>query len=122
MNSRTSLNQTRTRRDARTRAKIFGTAATPRLTVFRSNRAFYAQLIDDEKGYTLASVSLSVKGGSASGGKDNKTAQAQKLGMKLAEKAVAVKITKAKFDRGRYPYHGRVKAFVEGVRAGGLVI
>jgi large subunit ribosomal protein L18 len=129
MNSRVSLNKTRERRNARVRAKVSGTALMPRLAVFRSNSSFYAQLIDDEKGHTLASVSVSAKGGSlpagqagVSGGKDTKTIQAQKLGLKLAEKAVALKIGKAKFDRGQYPYHGRVKSFVEGARQGGLAI
>lgn len=120
MKSRISLNQTRSRRDARVRAKILGTADMPRLTVFRSNASFYAQLIDDVKGHTLASVSMKeLASDKATKGKANR---AEKLGMKLAEKAMAMKIARAKFDRGQYPYHGRVKAFAEGARKGGLVI
>lgn len=103
------------RRAARTRAKIKGTEDRPRLSVFRSNRFVYAQLIDDDKGVTILAVStLSAKG------KEPKTEQALKMGESLAEKALAKGIKKAIMDRGSYRYHGRVKAVAEGARKGGL--
>lgn len=112
-----ALNQTRIRRYARTRAKIFGTIEKPRLSVFRSNLYTYAQLIDDLNSKTLASASTrEVK--SAKG--QNKTQQAEALGELLAKKAVEKKITTAIFNRGGYAFHGRVKAVAEGARKGGL--
>lgn len=93
--------------------KTFSTR--PRLTVFRSHRAIYAQLIDDQKGQTLvAASSLNQKQGS-------KADQAFAVGEKLAEKALAKKIKKVFFDRGVYRYHGRIKALAEGARKGGLL-
>ncbi len=118
MNSRKKLNQKRTRRAIRSRAKIAGTASKPRLSVFRSNRYVYAQLIDDEARRTLASASAiamkEVKGG--------KAAQSEKVGEELAKKASAAGIKQATFDRGSYKYHGRIKAVAEGARKGGLKI
>jgi large subunit ribosomal protein L18 len=119
MNTRHKLIIVRKRRATRVRAKIEGTATSPRLSVFRSNRSFYAQLIDDENGRTLASVS--VKEAASKGEKGSKSTVAEMIGGMLAEKAKKAGITKAIFDRGRYPFNGRVKAFAEGARKGGLI-
>jgi large subunit ribosomal protein L18 len=101
----------------RIRKKVSGSAGLPRLSVFRSNKEIYAQLIDDKKGVTLvaassreASVPKSV----------NKTEQAKEVGKSLAEKAKAENIATVVFDRGGYLYHGRVKALADGAREGGL--
>lgn len=109
------LLQVKSRRAARTRAKIKGNEDKPRLSVFRSNKFIYAQLIDDSKGSTILSVSTS-----ALKEKGAKTDKAFKAGEKLAEKALAKGIKKAVFDRGSYRYHGRVKAVADGARKGGL--
>lgn len=106
------------RRHGRVRAKVSGTAERPRLSVFRSNRGMFLQLIDDERGVTIVSAaSLELKTAKAEGGK---TTQSQELGKLLAKKAIDKKITKVVFDRGAYKYHGRVKAAAEGAREGGL--
>jgi large subunit ribosomal protein L18 len=110
--------QRRLKRRRRVRAKIIGTAARPRISVFRSNRGIAAQLIDDEAGRTLAAVSWT-----EADVRDLKPLeQAGKLGELLAERAKAAGIDRAVFDRGGYQYHGRVKAFAEGVREGGLAV
>ena len=94
-----------------------GTAEKPRLSVFRSNRYVYAQLIDDSKGHTMASSSaVEVKS------KEAKSVQAEKVGGALAKKAIAAGIKQAVFDRGSYKYHGRIKAVAEGARKEGLKI
>lgn len=113
------LNLIRLRRKRRTRAKIFGTAEKPRLSVFRSNRYNYAQLIDDKIRKTLISVSTH---GLSKGGKEKRQDSALKLGESIAKKAVEKGIKKAVFDRGKYKYHGRIKAIAEGARKGGLQI
>jgi large subunit ribosomal protein L18 len=97
------------------RNKISGTAERPRLSVYRSNKAIYAQLIDDVAGHTLASTNSSELGKSSTNVETSKN-----VGMKLAEKAVASGISAIVFDRGGYPYHGNVKALAEGAREGGL--
>lgn len=110
--------QKRERRKARTRSKIFGTASKPRLSVFRSNKHLYAQLIDDEYGRTMAqasSKSLDKKTGS-------KSELALEVGKRLGEAAKKLGIGAAVFDRGAYKFHGRVKAVAEGARQGGLKI
>lgn len=94
----------------RKRRKVFGTAERPRLSVFRSLRNIYAQIIDDSVGRTL--VSAMVRGGNI--------AAAEVLGKMIAEKAMAKGIKKVVFDRGRALYHGRVKAVAEAAREGGL--
>lgn len=100
----------------RIRSRIKGTVARPRLTVYRSNKAIYAQLIDDLTGRTLAAASSTELG--LTGVKvDNSKA----VGAKIAEKAVASGITTCVFDRNGYLYHGNVKALAEGAREGGLV-
>lgn len=104
----------KTRRKIRTRSKIRGTASRPRLSVFRSNKVIYAQLIDDEKSITL--VSAEEKGLS----KKTKIEQAHEVGKILAKRALKKKIKTVIFDRGPYRYHGRVKALAEGARSGGL--
>ncbi len=104
----------RLRRRIRVKAKINGTAARPRLVVFRSLLHHYAQLIDDEKRVTLANASdLKEKKGS-------KAENAKKIGLKIAELAKEKKITTCVFDRNGYKYHGRVKAIADGAREGGL--
>lgn len=103
------------RRERRIRGKIVGTAARPRLSVFRSNAHMYAQLIDDQKRETLLGVSDKLVAKVA--GKAN---IAKELGVTLAKKALEKKIEKVVFDKGSYAYHGRVKAIAEGAREGGL--
>ncbi|MBN8651609.1 MAG: 50S ribosomal protein L18 [Cyclobacteriaceae bacterium] len=98
------------------RKKLEGTSARPRLSVFRSNKVIYAQIIDDSKGHTVTSSSsteLDKKGGV------NLTIS-KTVGKKVAEKAVAAGITEIVFDRNGYLYHGNIKALAEGAREGGL--
>ena len=110
-------NTARLKRHARVRKKISGTAARPRLNVFRSTKHIYAQLIDDVAGVTLASASSMDKGFEGFGG--NKEA-AKKVGMAIARKAQEKGISEIVFDRSGYIYHGRVKELAEGAREGGL--
>ena len=110
-------NTARLKRHARVRKKISGTAARPRLNVFRSTKHIYAQLIDDVAGVTLASASSMEKGFEGFGG--NKEA-AKKVGMAIARKAQEKGISEIVFDRSGYIYHGRVKELAEGARDGGL--
>ena len=99
------------------RSMMFGTKERPRLSVFRSSQHIYAQLIDDQSGQTIASVSdLEVKKG------QTRIEKATMIGQLIAQKAINKKITKAVFDRGRFKYHGRVKAVADGARAEGLKI
>ena len=105
---------TRLARQKRVRAKISGTAARPRLNVFRSNANIYAQLIDDEAGTTLVAVS-DIKETSGT-----KMERAQKVGAEIAEKAKSLKIKEVVFDRGGFLYHGRVKALDDSARGAGL--
>ena len=110
-------NTARLKRHARVRKKISGTAARPRLNVFRSTKHIYAQLIDDVAGVTLASASSMEKGFEGFGG--NKEA-AKKVGMAIARKAQEKGISEIVFDRSGYIYNGRVKELAEGAREGGL--
>ena len=110
-------NQQRLRRHRRVRGKISGTAARPRLCVYRSNKNIYAQIIDDVKGVTLVSASTLEAG--FEGATGNKEA-AKKVGQKLAEKALAAGIETVVFDRGGYIYHGRVSELADGAREAGL--
>ncbi len=111
-----SVREARLRRHRRVRGKVSGTAARPRLVVFRSNRGIFAQLVDDDAGRTLASASWlqqrSFKG--------NKTEQAAAVGKALAADAKKGGVETCIFDRAGYLYHGRVKALAEGAREGGL--
>lgn len=106
----------RTRIKLGIRKRLEGTSARPRLSVFRSNKAIYAQVIDDSKGHTVvasSSVELDKKGGV------NLTIS-KSVGKKVAEKALANGITEIVFDRNGYLYHGNIKALAEGAREGGL--
>ena len=106
------------KRQQRTRKNIKALSQMPRITVFRSNKYFSAQIIDDTKNATIVSVSEKT----TKDLKGNKTEKAKQLGLALAQAAKAKKITRAVFDRGRYAYHGRVKAFAESLREGGIQI
>ena len=105
----------RTRLHRRIRSRVSGTAKRPRLSVFRSNRYMYAQLIDDIKGVTLASAS-----DIAVSSKKTKVERAQEVGAMLAENAKKMKITKVVFDRGGFSYRGRVQALADAARKAGL--
>lgn len=107
------------RRQYRVRKTIRGTAAKPRLSVFRSSKHIYAQLIDDENQVTLAAAASKGKGTKAAYGGNAKAAAA--VGTALAEKAKALGITAAAFDRGHYRFHGRVKALARAATVAGLV-
>jgi large subunit ribosomal protein L18 len=114
----TTPEQRRLRRRRRVRAKVTGTAERPRISVRRSNRGIFAQLVDDVSGKTLVAVQWTepelrdlAKG-----------EQSAKAGELLAQRAKAAGVESAVFDRGGYQYHGRVKAFAEGVREGGLTV
>ena len=107
--------------DRRTRIKlgirrnISGTSEIPRVSIFRSNKKIYAQIIDDNAGHTLVSASsIDLKDAGAG------VAKSKEVGVKLAEKAKAAGIEKVVFDRSGYKYHGRIKALAEGAREGGL--
>ncbi|MDR1877307.1 MAG: 50S ribosomal protein L18 [Flavobacteriaceae bacterium] len=102
----------------RVRKNIFGTAEKPRLSVYRSNKEIYAQLIDDNSGKTLAFASSREK--EVVGEKGTKTEISTLVGKKLAEKAQTAGIETVVFDRNGFIYHGRVKALAEGAREGGL--
>ena len=120
MNPQKAKNRQRLRRRRHVRRRITGTPERPRLTVFRSSKHIYAQLVDDLAGRTLASASSvapDLRSQFAYGG-NVKAAKA--VGLKLAEAAKGQGIQKAAFDRGHYRYHGRVKALAEGAREGGL--
>jgi len=110
-------NVARLRRHRRVRGKISGTAACPRLDVFRSAKHIYAQLIDDTAGVTLASASSLEKDFDGYGGNID---AAHQVGVMIAKRAAEKGITKAVYDRGGFVYHGRVKALAEGAREGGL--
>lgn len=107
------------KRKLRIRRKISGTASRPRLSVFRSNKYIYAQLIDDEKGATVVDV---MKAAKEVDPKMTRSQQSHELGKLLAEKALKKKISSAVFDRGGYRYHGRIKMLCEGAREGGLTL
>ena len=108
--------QRRLRRRRRVRARVVGSAERPRLSVYRSNRGVFAQLIDDTKGHTLAAVNWiepELRELRAS-------EQAKRAGQLLADRAKAAGVETCVFDRGGYQFHGRVKALAEGAREGGL--
>ena len=110
-------NQTRQKRHLRVRNRVSGTAQRPRLNVFRSLAHIYAQVIDDEKGMTLAAASSLDKDFDGKGGN---IAAAKAVGAAIAKKALEKGISEVVFDRGGYIYHGRVKALAEAAREGGL--
>lgn len=105
--------QKRERRHGKIRSRVSGTEARPRLAVFRSNKFLYAQLIDDEKGVTIAAVKTS-------DGKKPMQDRATAAGEEMAKKAGAKKIQEIVFDRGGFKYAGAIKAFADGARKGGL--
>ncbi|TYT74756.1 50S ribosomal protein L18 [Desulfobotulus mexicanus] len=115
-----SKNATRLKRKTRIRKKIRGTAARPRLCVFRSARHIYAQVIDDIEGRTLFSASSVEKDIMETEEAGAKLEQAKVIGKKLAERAVAGGVTQVVFDRNGFIYHGRVKAMADGAREAGL--
>lgn len=108
----------RIKRHNRIRLKLKGTSLKPRLSVFRSNKHIYAQIIDDQKSITL--VSASDLGSSKAQEKAGKVENALKIGGDLAQKAKTKKISTVVFDRGGFKFHGRVKALAQGARNGGL--
>ena len=108
--------QRRLRRRRRVRARVTGTAERPRLSVYRSNRGIFAQLIDDGKGHTVAAVNWI----EPDLRKLTASEQAKRAGELLAERGKAAGVETCVFDRGGYQYHGRVKALAEGAREGGL--
>ena len=118
MINKVSKNDMRKERHARIRTNLFGTSEKPRLNVFRSNANISAQIIDDEKGVTLVSVStlekeLNIKNG-------GNVEAAKKVGAEIAKRAKKAKINEVVFDRSGYLYHGRVKALAEAARENGL--
>jgi large subunit ribosomal protein L18 len=108
--------QARLRRRRRVRARVVGTAARPRLSVYRSNKGLFAQLIDDSAGHTVAAVNWI----EPELRKLGPTEGAKKAGELLAERGKAAGVETCVFDRGGYQYHGRVQALAEGAREGGL--
>ncbi len=100
------------------RKKISGNSIYPRVSVFRSNKDIYVQMIDDSSGHTLCATSSRDK--TIVSKKGTKTEKAKIVGIELAKKALENKITNAVFDRSGYLYHGRVKALAEGIREGGI--
>ncbi len=100
------------------RKRITGSNERPRLSVFRSNKGIYAQIINDVDGKTLVAASSSEKDFSTTG---TKIDQSKEVGKKVAEKAIAAGIKEVVFDRNGYLYHGRVKSLAEGAREGGLI-
>lgn len=109
-------NKQKIKRQIRTRAKIKGTQSRPRLSVFKSNRYIYAQLINDDAGKTVVGVSEKQLKEAISG----KSARAKAVGVLLAKKAIDKKIKKVVFDRGSYSYHGKISSIADGAREGGL--
>ncbi len=110
------MNKQKLRRQIRVRSKIKGTKGRPRLSVFRSNRFMYAQLIDDEAEKTILAVSEKHLVNTPS----KKIEKAKEIGILLAKKAIEKKIKKVVFDKGSYAYKGRVSAVADGAREGGL--
>jgi large subunit ribosomal protein L18 len=112
-----SIREARARRKKRIRGRIEGTRERPRVSVFRSNKAIYAQLVDDAAATTMVTArSAEVQGAGL-----NKSETAKKVGELLAQRAKDEGIARVVFDRSGYLYHGRVKALAEGAREGGLV-
>jgi len=116
MKSKRSIQRSRVR--TKIRGKISGTSERPRLSVFRSNKQIYAQIIDDAEGKTLTSASSIDK--DIASKTVNKVEQAKLVGQLLAEKAKEAEVETVVFDRGGYIFHGRVKALADGAREGGL--
>lgn len=118
MNINNAKKNNRIMRHRRIRAKIFGTSKKPRVSVFKSNKHIFVQLIDDESRKTiLSSKVVPVSKSKVKGSKGEKAAE---IGKVIAEKAKTAGIGEVVFDRGGYKYHGRVKALADGLRSGGL--
>lgn len=100
------------------RKRLTGSAERPRLSVYRSNKGIYAQVIDDNSGKTIVSASSLSKDFTASG---NKSEQSKAVGKSVAEKAIAAGVSTVVFDRNGYLYHGRIKSLAEGAREAGLI-
>ncbi len=115
MTTKNKKNEKKDRRHVKIRTKISGTSERPRLSVFKSNKFMYAQLIDDEAGKTIASASSIVAK------KGTKSDQAKEVGAHIATKAKAAKVSKVVFDRGGFAYKGRVKHVADAAREGGLI-
>ncbi len=117
-------NQKAIKRDVRRkriRAKVSGTKDMPRVSIFKSNKFIYAQVIDDQKGVTIASISSAeAKGNKSAKKSDSKTDSAKAAGVALAKEAISKGIKAVVFDRGGYIYTGRIKAFADALREGGL--
>jgi large subunit ribosomal protein L18 len=118
---RETRNEARRRRHKRVRRKISGTSNVPRLSVFRSLKHIYAQIIDDDAGFTLVSASTLDPDVREQVGELSKVEQAELVGKLLAEKALSKGVKRVVFDRGGYVYHGRVKALADASREGGLI-
>jgi len=118
ISSPSSRQDLRYRRHLRVRKKVAGTAARPRLVVFRSIKHIYAQLVDDDRGVCLLGVSDGSEGVTVDGA--GKVGKAKGVGKALAARAKTAGITRVVFDRAGYRYHGRVKAVADGAREGGL--
>lgn len=115
-------NKKRERRHTRTRAKILGTSLRPRLSAFRSNKHIFLQLIDDRAGKTLLAIGdAHLKLASGKKGKPVKIDTAREVGRHLAGLAKKKNIKRVIFDKGKYAYHGRIRAAAEGAREGGLI-
>lgn len=110
--------QRRQRIQKRFRDTVLGTADMPRMSIFRSNKEIYAQVVNDETGVTLAAASSRDKEFAEHSG--TKTELAQKVGKVIAERALAAGVSSIRFDRGGYLYHGRVKSLADGAREAGL--
>jgi large subunit ribosomal protein L18 len=110
----------RLKRHRRVRAKVHGTAETPRLNVYRSLRHIYAQIIDDDRGHTLVAASTVDESYRTTGKTGGDIEAAKAIGQMIAERAIALEINKVVFDRGGFQYHGRVKELADAARKGGL--
>ncbi len=119
MYKRFDRNAARKQRHLRIRQRVVGTSERPRLNVFRSNEHIYAQVIDDQQGYTLAAASTLEASVRSEPGRLT-VAKARTVGQLVAERAKAKGVTKVVFDRGGYRYHGRVAALADAAREGGL--
>ena len=115
---RVQTNDSRRRRHLRVRKKVRGTAARPRLAVFRSNKHIYAQVIDDVAGRTVASASTMEPSARSDGGATVSAARA--VGERVADRAKGAGVSSVVFDRGGFKYHGRVAAVADGARSAGL--
>ena len=119
MDRNKKLARQRNRRRGHVRRSVRGTGQRPRLTVFRSAKHIYAQLIDDDEGRTLAAAST-VRKGVVNGESTASKAAAEKVGQALAKDAKGIGVTRICFDRGHYKYHGKVAALAKALREGGL--